>query len=93
MEIKEDDPTSITGIYVSEANSESDPEAQLTEATCIVVGGYYDGQTKPTYYRIDFNPGYAEHPFGQILRNQQIYFSHQTSERFRLERTGPSRDP
>lgn len=63
VEIKEDDPTSITGIYVSEANSESDPEAQLTEATCIVVGGYYDGQTKPTYYRIDFNPGYAEHPF------------------------------
>ena len=74
VEIKEDDPTSITGIYVSEANSASDPEAQLTEATCIVVGGYYDGQTKPTYYRIDFNPGYAEHPFGQILRNHKYIF-------------------
>ncbi len=73
-EIKEDDPTSVTGIYVPEANSESDPETQLTEATCIVVGGYYDGQAKPTYYRIDFNPGYAEHPFGQILRNHKYIF-------------------
>lgn len=70
----EPDPVSIAGIYLPEADGETDPSAQLTEATCIVVGGYYDGGSSPTYYRIDFNPGLEGHPFGQILRNYRYVF-------------------
>ena len=70
----EPDPVSIAGIYLPEADGETDPSAQLTEATRIVVGGYYDGGSSPTYYRIDFNPGLEGHPFGQILRNYRYVF-------------------
>ena len=38
------------------------------------MGGYYDGGSSPTYYRIDFNPGLEGHPFGQILRNYRYVF-------------------
>lgn len=70
----ESDPLSVTGIYTPEAAAESDPAAQLTAATCIVVGGYYDGQSQPSYYRIDFDPGLDGHPFGQVLRNHKYVF-------------------
>lgn len=68
------DPASIAGIYVPEAEAETDPSARLSEATCIVVGGYYDQETQLSYYRIDFDPGIAGHPFGQILRNYKYVF-------------------
>lgn len=68
------DPASVTGIYVPEAASVTDPAGRLTGVTCIVVGGYYDGQEQPSYYRIDFDPGLDGHPFGQILRNYKYVF-------------------
>lgn len=73
-ETSEPDPVSIAGIYVPEADGVADAAARLTEATCIVVGGYYDGQSQPTYYRVDFDPGLEGHPFGQILRNYKYVF-------------------
>ncbi len=68
------DPVSVTGIYVPEADGVTDPSDQLSEATCIVVGGYYDGSSQLSYYRIDFDPGLDGHPFGQILRNHKYLF-------------------
>lgn len=70
----ESDPVSVTGIYVPEADGETDSSVQLTGVTCIVVGGYYNGQTQLSYYRIDFNSEIAGHPFGQILRNYKYIF-------------------
>lgn len=57
-----------------EAAGETDAAAQLSDATCIVVGGYYDGASELSYYRIDFNPGVEGHPFGQVLRNHKYVF-------------------
>lgn len=73
-ETSEPDPVSVAGIYVPEADEVADAAARLTDATCIVVGGYYDGQSQPTYYRVDFDPGLEGHPFGQILRNHRYVF-------------------
>lgn len=70
----EADPASVTGIYAPEADGETDPAVQLTGTTCLVVGGYYDEQTQPSYYRVDFNSGIEGHPFGQILRNHRYIF-------------------
>lgn len=73
-ETSEPDPVSVAGIYVPEADEVADAAARLTDATCIVVGGYYDGQSRPTYYRVDFDPGLEGHPFGQVLRNYKYVF-------------------
>ena len=73
-EITGTDPVSVTGIYAPEAEGKTDPAMQLTGVTCLVVGGYYDGQTQPSYYRIDFDSGLEGHPFGQILRNYKYVF-------------------
>ncbi|NDV58279.1 hypothetical protein [Bacteroides sp. 519] len=39
-------------IYLFEATGKAEDKA--SEATCIVVGGTYGADTKPTYYRLDF---------------------------------------
>ncbi len=51
---------------------------QVSSATCIIVGGRFNGSTETTYYRADFNSGVAGHPFGQILRNH-LYSFHITA--------------
>ena len=56
----------------SEAPVEND---RISGATCIVIGGKYNGSNTTTYYRIDFNPGIVNHPFGQILRNHKYTFN------------------
>lgn len=48
---------------------------RVSDATCIVIGGKYNGSSTTTYYRIDFNPGIEGHPFGQILRNHKYIFN------------------
>lgn len=52
------------------------PEAdRWTKATCIVVGGYYEEDETPTYYRMDFDPRDENGVFGQILRNHKYIFN------------------
>ncbi len=56
------------------------PEAvtddEKLNATCVIVGGYYNGDTsKERFYRVDFNSGEPGHPFGQILRNTRYVFN------------------
>lgn len=56
----------------SEAPIESN---RISDATCIVIGGKYNGSPNTTYYRMDFNTGIQGHPFGQILRNHKYTFN------------------
>lgn len=64
---------SIRKMYLPEAMS--DTGNTLTGVTSLVIGGYFNGETTPSYYRVDFNPGVAGHPFGQILRNHRYTFN------------------
>ena len=64
----------IESLYLPEIEAPA-PADQLSSATCIVVGGYFDDRTTQGtfYYRIDFNPdGY---PLGEILRNHRYKFN------------------
>ncbi len=60
--------------YVSENVPPTTADGRLNEATCVVVGGYFNESSEITYYRVDFNSGEAGHPFGQILRNHKYIF-------------------
>ncbi|WP_455639260.1 hypothetical protein [Parabacteroides sp.] len=66
--------TFIEQIYLPEAPAPA-TDRQISDATCLVVGGIYDDgiyPAKTVYYRIDFrSPG---EPFGQILRNYRYTF-------------------
>ncbi|GHU69075.1 hypothetical protein FACS189413_07300 [Bacteroidia bacterium] len=53
-------------IYAFETHSEFD---KPLEATCLVIGGLYDGSTTPTYYRVDFVPKSNKNTLLDILRN------------------------
>lgn len=61
--------------YLTEALSPATTALQTSSATCIVVGGRYNGSTARTFYRVDFNSGLEGHPFGQVLRNWQYVFN------------------
>lgn len=65
------DPESIEGIYLPECASVTDEEQQLKGVTCLVVGGIYNREATPSYYRVDFDSGEAGHPYGQLLRNHR----------------------
>lgn len=65
---------SVSQLYLPE--SAVVPEAdRRTKATCIVVGGIYEGDERPTYYRMDFDPNNENGVFGQILRNHKYIFN------------------
>ncbi|MCC8199482.1 MAG: hypothetical protein LIP06_13195 [Tannerellaceae bacterium] len=66
--------TLVSQLYVPEAEG-VDPAADYGRATCIVVGGYYDGEEKLSYYRADFNPDENVYPYGQVLRNHRYHFT------------------
>ncbi|WP_221409222.1 fimbrial protein [Dysgonomonas alginatilytica] len=67
------DISSTSQLYLPESAAPTVAN-QLSEATCVVIGGYFNGSTIITYYRMDFNPGSSANPFGQILRNYQYLF-------------------
>lgn len=51
-------------------------EKDLLQRTCIVVGGIYDMDGSPTYYRVDFSNGSgASRTFLDVLRNYQYIFN------------------
>lgn len=47
---------------------------QVSQATCVVVGGRYNNSATRRFYRLDFNPQLPNHPLGQILRNNRYEF-------------------
>lgn len=68
----------VRNIYIPEiANRTKDKDTR----TCLVVGGYYDNDTKETYYRIDFirrespSPGNLVTTQLDILRNYRYRFN------------------
>lgn len=75
------DPYIIVGeqqAYISESLPVDDPVLQVTEPTCIVVAGHFNGALEDSYYRIDFNGVdqlLTRQPFGQILRNYDYQFT------------------
>lgn len=66
--------SSVAQMYLPEVAAPSSAD-QVSKATCIVIGGRYAGSSSVTYYRLDFNPSIAGHPFGQILRNHKYEFN------------------
>lgn len=48
---------------------------QVSDATCVIAGGRYNGSGTITYYRLDFAPDIAGYPLGQILRNHHYTFN------------------
>lgn len=64
----------VAELYLPESAAVEEA-AQVTGATCIVVGGKYGGSEEVTYYRIDFNPDQTRGNFGQILRNHCYIFT------------------
>ncbi len=56
-------------MYMPECKEAKTDEEKLN-AMCVVVGGFYDGDTsKELFYRVDFDSKLTGHPFGQVLRN------------------------
>lgn len=47
----------------------------MSDATCIVVEGYYAGSDTPSYYRMDFDSDNERNAFGQVLRNHKYIFN------------------
>ena len=64
-------------LYLPEADSPA-PDNRVSQATCIVVEGYYEGSDQPGYYRMDFDPDNVENAFGQVLRNHKYIINKQT---------------
>ncbi|WP_455674578.1 fimbrial protein [Phocaeicola sp.] len=61
-------------LYLPEVNS-PDADNRVSQATCIVVEGYYNGSTQLSYYRMDFDPDNVDNAFGQVLRNHKYIFN------------------
>lgn len=61
-------------LYLPETSSPAESD-RIGSATCVIVGGYYNGSDKMSYYRMDFDPDNKENSFGQILRNHKYIFN------------------
>ncbi len=64
-----------TPVYLPESAIVTDRQAQVREATCVVIGGIYKGDSTPSYYRMDFVPEGNPGLFGQVLRNHKYVFT------------------
>ncbi|MDL2265755.1 hypothetical protein LJC43_05175 [Parabacteroides sp. OttesenSCG-928-G21] len=63
----------IDKIYIPE--SEAVASTRPMDATCIVVGGYFDEDAEKSYYRIDFTTETGDTSIGQVLRNHKYRFN------------------
>lgn len=66
----------VCEIYLMEAENHTDAThtkgKELLKRTCLVVGGRYDTDSKPTYYRVDFSTGKGvSQVFLDVLRNHK----------------------
>ena len=61
-------------LYLPETESPA-PANWVSDATCIVVEGYYAGSDTPSYYRMDFDSDNERNAFGQVLRNHKYIFN------------------
>lgn len=61
--------------YIPESLPLTEGGDSISSPTCLVVGGYYNGENTLSYYRVDFDSKHEGHPFGQILRNHKYVFN------------------
>lgn len=64
---------SFSQLYIPESAAPVESE-RTAKATCIVVGGSYQGRPV-SYYRLDFKASDNSRPFGEILRNTRYVFN------------------
>ena len=57
-------------IYVPESDQKN-----TEEPMCLVVGGYYMGSDKETYYRVDFKQGNKGSEYYNAIRNHIYTFN------------------
>ncbi len=78
----------VRNIYVPEiANKTKDNDHR----TCLVIGGYYDGSTKVTYYRVDFITREIKSPRDVITKQLDVLRNHRY--RFNITKIeGPGTD-
>ena len=78
----------IRNIYIPEISNDGKNKDQRT---CLVIGGYYDGSTKETFYRVDFIKRETKSPSDVITKQLDVLRNH----RYRFNITdvkGPGTD-
>ncbi len=78
--INETDNACASEIYLFEAENHTGTGHATAKAllnrTCLVIGGVYDTDSQPTYYRVDFSAGSGtSQAYLDVLRNHQYIFS------------------
>lgn len=63
----------IRNIYIPEISNEGKDK---TARTCLVIGGYYNGSTKETYYRVDFIKREDGKPEDKITKQLDVLRNH-----------------
>ena len=63
----------IRNIYIPEISNEGKDK---TARTCLVIGGYYNGSTKETYYRVDFIKRENGKPEDKITKQLDVLRNH-----------------
>lgn len=78
----------VRNIYIPEiSNASKGKDAR----TCLVIGGYYDGSTKETYYRVDFIKRETKSPRDIITKQLDVLRNHRY--RFNITKVaGPGTD-
>jgi hypothetical protein len=64
----------VATAYVGEQDGRT-TYAEKLDATCLILGGYFNGSTTESFYRVDFDSRADGHPFGQVLRNWRYVFN------------------
>ena len=78
----------IRNIYIPEI---SNKDKGKDERTCLVIGGYYNGSTKETYYRVDFITRRDDAPKDKITKQLDVLRNHRY--RFNITKVaGPGTD-
>ncbi|MCD7935258.1 MAG: hypothetical protein LUG98_00190 [Tannerellaceae bacterium] len=69
---------SVGQLYLPEAPAVGPEGDQQLGVTAVVIGGLFETDTEPTYYRLDFVPDGSTDLFGQVLRNHRYQFNIKT---------------
>lgn len=64
--------SSIRDIYIAESKNKGKTHL---EKTCLVIGGYYNGSSKESFYRVDFKDFNGNSGDMDILRNHRYLFN------------------
>lgn len=82
----------IRNIYIPEISNHLNGQGKgKNERTCLVIGGYYNGSTKETFYRVDFIKRETKSPNDIITKQLDVLRNHRY--RFNITKVaGPGTD-